>query len=65
MSNLKQKSVSEIKERIGGDMMVYNAIRAGRKKAAVAANLLGSQAHAMPLMEGLVDWVMVEFCLGA
>jgi hypothetical protein len=55
MMENKLKNVAAIKGRLGGDLMVYNAIRAGKKKAAVVDNLLGGQAYAQPMMEGLVD----------
>jgi hypothetical protein len=51
----KLKSVAAIKSRIGDDMMTYNAIRAGKKRAAVSTNLLGGPAYVQPLLEGLVD----------
>jgi hypothetical protein len=58
MMETKLKSVAAIKARIGSDMMVYNTIRAGKKKAAVAANLLGAKHMRSQRWKGWLTWEM-------
>jgi hypothetical protein len=55
LQRAKDRSVQEMKDRLGKDLNIYAAIAAHNRRSSTAANLLGGPSSALPAMSGLID----------
>jgi hypothetical protein len=55
LEGVKAKNTSEIRERLGEDLIVYNSIQARYRRELMASNLLGGGRDSLQPMAGFVD----------